>query len=631
MSDISSVYSSTSRVTGMYSEMDTDSIVKNLLKVEQSRIDRQEQEKTAQNWYNDALGDVQDLVEEFKNTYLSALGEKSIASSSVYKSFSVTMDDTSAVSVSAASGAVTGSYTINSVTRLAKNAEVSSTGISAFGTGISEYNTTALKDLKFATPLQFDYKGQISFSINGSNFTFSSDTTLQSMLNTINADEKAGVTMKYSRLTDGFTITADRGGADSSVTIRNISGNAFGLKSAFGIGTGTTGDEFAAQVSSIVGIVGSGAGISRNSTLGELDTAISGALFGEGSEISFSINGKSFSFGSETTILDMMYSINTGDAGVIVRYDDVAETFSITSADKGEDAFVSIVNTTGNAFGASGAFGIKEGTTSGTVLGSKGQDAVCTIEGVTVKRSENTFTIDGLSYTLKKVTGEAVDFTVSKDFSKTVDAMKAFAGAYNELVDKLSGLLQEKDYSADYKPLTAAQEDEMSENQIEKWNEKAKSGLLRNNKDLERFLRSVKSAFLSSLGGTGKTMSSIGITTGSYFSDDAGKILVNEDVLRAALEKNSDTVLSMFTNSKEGSKGLVYKISDSVNSYLKKLDKDQKSTAKRVGDLDDKIKELEDGLDTLADRYYARFSAMEQSLSKMYSMSSMLSSMIAGR
>jgi flagellar capping protein FliD len=56
--------------------MDTDKIVQDLLKVGQSRIDRREQEKTTQNWYYDALGSVQDLVEEFQNTYLSALGTK---------------------------------------------------------------------------------------------------------------------------------------------------------------------------------------------------------------------------------------------------------------------------------------------------------------------------------------------------------------------------------------------------------------------------------------------------------------------------------------------------------------------------------------------------------------------------
>ena len=99
-----------------------------------------------------------------------------------------------------------------------------------------------MEDLNFANGLQFDENGRVSFSINAANFTFDSDTTLQTMINTINADKDAAVTMTYSRLTDGFKITADAGGADSSVTIKNISGNAFGTGSAFGIGEGTTND-----------------------------------------------------------------------------------------------------------------------------------------------------------------------------------------------------------------------------------------------------------------------------------------------------------------------------------------------------------------------------------------------------
>ena len=39
MSEISSAYSSTSRITGIYSELDTDAIVKDLLEIEQSKID----------------------------------------------------------------------------------------------------------------------------------------------------------------------------------------------------------------------------------------------------------------------------------------------------------------------------------------------------------------------------------------------------------------------------------------------------------------------------------------------------------------------------------------------------------------------------------------------------------------
>lgn len=507
VSEVNSAYSSTSRITGIYSQLDTDAIVKDLLAVERTKIDKKNQEKTTREWYYDALEKVKNLVEDFQSKYLSALGESSMLSSSVYKSFSVAMDENKAVSITATSSATTGSYKLDRITQLAENASVSSSGISSGQTNISASNNAKLRDLNFARPLVFDDNGKISFSINGVKFSFNSDTTLQNMINTINSDEKAGVTIKYSRLTDGFTITADSGGSASSVTIKNLSGNAFGLNGAFGIGEGTT----------------------------------------------------------------------------------------------GKDGF-----------------------------GKAGQDAVCYIENVLVVRDSNEFTIDGITYKLKNETDEAVSFTVSRDFSKTVESISKFIDAYNELEKELNGLLNEKDYSADYKPLTSEQEEAMTETQIEKWNKKAMSGLLRNNRDLESLLRSIKNSFFSALGGTRNTMASIGITTGSYFSKDSGKLIVDEDKLKAALEENPDKVISMFTGSGDGTKGLLYKISDAVKTYLGKNEDDGERAAKEADKLGEKIESMEESLDALAERYYKKYGLMEEALSRMNSMASMLSTLLPG-
>ena len=634
MSDVNSIYSSSSRITGLYSQLDTDKIVKDLLKVGQSKIDGKEQTKTKQEWYRDALGSVDDLVEDFRNTYLSKLGEGSMASSATYKCFTADVSDTTVVSIKTMSGALTGSYTIDSITQLAQNAGISSTGrISTDGTSISDSNITTLKDLSFANKLTFDASGQISFKINDVSFTFGKDTTLQNMINTVNANEDAGVTMKYSRLTDGFTITADSGGAESSVTIENVSGNAFGLNSAFGIANGTTGNAYAAAVSSAGSFVDSGvfvsAGITRYSTLGEMDSAASGVLFNGEATLDFTINGESFSFGSSTSILDMMYTVNNSTAGVKLSFDSTTGGFSLTSVETGEDAEITITNERGNAFGDFGVFGIDVGTVSGSIYGEMGQDAVCSIEGVAVTRDSNDFTIDGISYTLKNTTSEAVDVTITRDFSATVDSVKTFINAYNELTDKLNLLLDEKDYSKDYKPLTAAQEDDLSDNQIEKWNSKAKSGLMRNNDDLEGFLRDMRNAFFSSVGGTGKTMADIGITTAGFFSDDAGKIVIDEDKLTAALEDNPESVVSMFTETESGSKGLVYRLADAANAYKNVINEDEKTINKQLGKLDKKIDEMEDDLKDMAERYYKKFSVMEQSLAKLNSMTGMLSSLLS--
>ncbi|MGE4484091.1 MAG: flagellar filament capping protein FliD [Oscillospiraceae bacterium] len=509
MSEVSSAYSSTSRITGLYSDLDTDAIIEDLLQIQQNKVDAKSQEKTTQEWYSDALDSVNDLVENFRSTYLSALTNGSMLSSSTYKSFTaeITGGSTTAVSISTATGALTGSYTIDSITQLAENAAVSSTSkISSDGTNISESNTTKLAKLDFATDLEFDSERKISFSINGKKFSFDEDDSLQSMINTINADEDAGVTMKYSRLTDTFTITADEGGADSSVTVRNISGNAFGSNSAFGIGAGCTDDDG---------------------------------------------------------------------------------------------------------------------------YGTKGQDAIVSIEGVSVIKDSNEFTIDGITYNLKNTSEEEINFDISRDISSTVESIKSFIDAYNELVDGLNSLLDEKDYSHDYEPLTSDQEDEMSDAEIESWNTKAKSGLLRGNDDLESFMRGLKSAFTSVLGGTGSTASSIGIASASYFSSDSGKILVDEDKLTSALEKNPERIISMFTESDDDAQGLIYKIFDSVNTYLDKLDDDIDSTGDKINKLESKIDDMNDDLSDMAERYYNKFSVMEEALSRLNSQASMLSSLFS--
>lgn len=249
------------------------------------------------------------------------------------------------------------------------------------------------------------------------------------------------------------------------------------------------------------------------------------------------------------------------------------------------------------------------------------------INGVAITKNSNDFTIDGVAYSLKDKTDQAVSFSVSRDISSTVKYVKNFIDDYNTLVGKLNKLLDEKDYSHDYPPLTTDQEKDMSESQINAWNAKAKSGLLRGDSDIKSFLHNMKNAFISALGGTGKTASSIGLNTANYFSADSGNIIVDEDKLTAALEKDPDVVISMFTNSDSDKKGLVYKMSDSLTTYLDTVKDSIKANDKTMDDLDDKIDDMEDGLKDTSKKYYDKFAVMETALSKLNSQMSMLSSL----
>ena len=244
-----------------------------------------------------------------------------------------------------------------------------------------------------------------------------------------------------------------------------------------------------------------------------------------------------------------------------------------------------------------------------------------------MERNSNKFSIDGINYELKKVTvgteEETVDFTVSRDFSSTVDAVKNFVDALNNLITKLSDLVNARDYSSDYPPLTEAQKKEMSEEQIKAWEEKAKSGLLSRDRDITGLISNLKNAFFSPAGGTGKNAASIGISTGSYFGTDRGKILLDTEALTAALEKNPDQVLSMFVGGSSSApseqQGIIYKIRNTMSNYLTTAGNSISTNEEKIGSVERQIEVLKVKLDALADKYYEKFAAMETALSSLNS------------
>lgn len=100
----------------------------------------------------------------------------------------------------------------------------------------------SLSALSLETPVDTD---NVSFTINGEDFTFSSSATLNSVINSINSSD-AGVTLTYSKLADSFTMTSTQTGAASSVTFEDTEGSF--LSSIFGEGKVTAGTDAVIQV-----------------------------------------------------------------------------------------------------------------------------------------------------------------------------------------------------------------------------------------------------------------------------------------------------------------------------------------------------------------------------------------------
>jgi flagellar hook-associated protein 2 len=385
----------------------------------------------------------------------------------------------------------------------------------------------------------------------------------------------------------------------------------------------------------------------NNARLGELQFA--NDLFGEGDNISFAINGETLTFNKNTTLQQMMTTVTNSAAGVTMNYSRLSDGFTITTKESGAQQELTIENIRGNAFGANSAFGIDEYAGDNAL---KGQNAVVYIDGIRVERSDNTFRVDGIRYSLNYVTGteSAAEITsgyldaadpandpannitalLTKDIDSALNKIKSFIDGYNTMVKKLNDLLAEKKDSK-YYALTEEEKAAMTETQIEQWESFAKSGLLRNDRDIQKMLDNMRAAFYSVVEGTGLSPQQLGLRTSDYFSK--GEILVHEGVLRAALEKDSDAVMHVFMNGVDSAnpaeRGLLYRLSDAIDIYTKGAQSITFDGLNRdMNRLNNKINQMEKQMRQVEERDYRQYAALEKAMAEMNSQTNWLNSVV---
>ena len=257
-------------------------------------------------------------------------------------------------------------------------------------------------------------------------------------------------------------------------------------------------------------------------------------------------------------------------------------------------------------------------------------------------------TINGMTMTAKAKTDTAVNIEVSADTDSAYNTIKNFVKAYNDLIDEMNKYYNEKD--SGYDALTDDEKSKLSDTQIEKWEEKAKQGLLRRDDTLQTLLSAMrtnlnKGVTVTLADGTTKTMTlaSIGIVTGDYSENGKLHILGDEDdeeyasqdnKLRAALESNDNIVSQIIGGTKDnpgvGSQMYTYlqksmsRIEGTRSSQTFYNDKTMDS---ELDDYEDEISKWEDKLQDLEDKYYNQFSKMETAMAKLQSQQSYLSSL----
>ena len=195
-----------------------------------------------------------------------------------------------------------------------------------------------------------------------------------------------------------------------------------------------------------------------------------------------------------------------------------------------------------------------------------------------------------------------------------------------------------------YDPLTEDDKSSMSESAVEKYEEKAKQGILFGDGDLTSLYSKLVSA-VSPGGAAGSALAKMGITTA--YSQGVTSLQVDEDALRDALSRDPDGVRDAFTST-SGSGGLMVNVSKVLSDYAattgatkgilvqksgsvySPLSLMKNSMQEQIDDYDDQITRWQDKLSDQVEYYTRMFTRLEQLTSVMNSQSSMIASMMGG-
>lgn len=262
---------------------------------------------------------------------------------------------------------------------------------------------------------------------------------------------------------------------------------------------------------------------------------------------------------------------------------------------------------------------------SGTVNGSNNIIKVFDVEGKeirTIENENNTFTIDNITYSVNGVSQENISMTSKIDTSSAIEKMKDFVEEYNKVIDNIYDLVTEKK-NRDYKPLTQEQRDEMSEEQIKKWEDKAKKGILRNDKEMRQFMDGIRSSISGFIESTGFTLSDIGIKPNADYNKQ-GQLTLDEDKFKEALEKNGENVFKTATEAFSKIKDITYNYAGSSSGlFLKKAGMNNSSTevnnlySNEIRKQEIYIKELKNKMQQKEDKLYKKFALLESNMSKI--------------
>lgn len=598
------------KFTGLASGLDTQSIVDSLMSVQRLPLDKFNQKKQILEWQRDNYRAMNTKLKEFDTFIFEGIFKQA----NMTKRTAVSSNK-DVVSVSANANAGNVSYSISGVT-MATSARIesASTGISSSDGKIDPTKSLLSQQNKLSAESGISWKGEdFSKSLTGK------------------GDEITLSATSLSGFPEEITVT---GGTNKTFNVQLIEGDAPEKSKR---------DSDTVYVNPATGKMTFGEVLAENTTVKVENLK-------KNSYIEFDIqttnedgtkNKQSFKIDGSTSLNNMFSKINSSNVGVSMFYDTgtdkvVAQRTATGNLNNGDE--IEFSGTDANFFTDALKLSVK---TAGT-------DAKFTINGLETSRKSNTFTMNDVTFNLNKnsTAGESVNVNIQTDTDGIFDTIKSFVDKYNETIGAVNTELTAERFSG-FQPLTDEQKSAMSEKEIEQWEEKAKSGLLKRDSILTTGLDKMRNSLYASVtvNDTTKTiekynqLAEIGITTSKDYLE-RGKLEIDEDKLKAAIEDNPEAVYQLFMADGPTSdqQGLARRLRTNISDTMKQIEEKAGNTFKTqynytIGKdmlrIDDDIESLEYRLKQIEDRYWAQYNAMEKAIQNLNNQSSQLTGFFA--
>ena len=522
---------STTRITGMYSGMDTDALIEEMITANKTPLNNYLREKTEVEWQRETLLDLNKELLDLQNIATDLQSEES------FKVYTTQSTDSRIATATATKDALEGTYTIKTE-QLARATTYTSSPVSNLAKVSSIKSTGKIKWNTDLTGKSFDMTVNgvtktIKFEAGEADFSDKNEETVrkafQDKLDDVfgaNQVKVVALSAGTNIITGGYTLEFSCGENALQVPITVTSAEENDMLSLLKINSGENNVFDTSQ--------------SIYDFLGRNDGA---------TEFSYTINGKTETISTQTTLTDFFKKITDADNDLSIKYDSLSDAVIIRRDSTGAGRNIEI----SDDFGLFSALGFDSGATY-----SEGQNAIVSItdpegrERTGLELTSNSFTYEGVNFNLMKAApNEEVSITVAKDVDTVFDNVVKFVDKYNEILGKLNELTNEKP-NKDYDPLLDEERDELSDTQQEKWDKLAKQGILYRDSTLANAISSMRSAVTTTLSTTSeiKSLFQIGISTTAYSAvgNNNGKLVIDEEKLREAINNNMDEVAALFTS-----------------------------------------------------------------------------------